>query len=54
MLQGAFDPTGESLTVELRDPQAVTAVSILPHADGSARVRAIDVLMRSEDGVADA
>ena len=39
MLRGASDPTGESLTVELRDPVAVSAVSVLPRAEGSARVQ---------------
>jgi arabinofuranan 3-O-arabinosyltransferase len=50
MLRGPLDPTGESITVQLRAPVAITAVSILPRADGLARLRAVDVITRNEEG----
>jgi hypothetical protein len=50
MLRGLSDPTAESLTVDLGDPVAVTGISVLPRAEGSAQVRAVDVIMRSPDG----
>ena len=47
---GPIAPTGVSLSVELREPEAVTAVSALPYADGSHAVKEIDVITRTEDG----
>jgi arabinofuranan 3-O-arabinosyltransferase len=49
-VRGPLDPDGESLTVKLREPQTVTAVSVLAHADGPWRVRAVDAVLRRQDG----
>ena len=51
-VRGPGDPTGESVTVEFREPVAVTAVSVLPYADGTRTVKAVDVIAHSEDGEA--
>ena len=50
MLAGLEDPTGESLFVELSEPETVNAISVLPRALGSRRIEAVDVIALSEDG----
>ena len=50
MVRGPLDPDGESMTVKLRKPTTVTGVSVLPHADGPWRVKAVDVILHTEDG----
>jgi hypothetical protein len=49
-VRGPLDPDGESLTVQLREPTRVTAVSVLPRDVGSWRVKAVDVILHTEDG----
>ncbi|MGH2993117.1 MAG: alpha-(1-_3)-arabinofuranosyltransferase domain-containing protein, partial [Solirubrobacterales bacterium] len=49
-VRGPRDPTGEAVSVELTEPVAVTAVSVLPYADGSRTVKAVDVIAHSEEG----
>jgi hypothetical protein len=49
-VRGPIDPDGESITARLREPVTVTGISLLPHADGPWRVRAVDVILHAEDG----
>ena len=49
-LSGVGDPTGESLTVRLREPETVDAISVLPRAQGARRIEAVDVIAISESG----
>jgi arabinofuranan 3-O-arabinosyltransferase len=49
-VRGPRDPTDESVTVEFRKPVAVTAVSVLPYADGNRSVKAVDVIAHSDGG----
>jgi hypothetical protein len=48
-VRGPSDPTGESLTVEFREPVTVTEVSVLPYADGTRTVKAVDVIAHPEE-----
>ena len=50
MVRGPLDPDGESLTAQLREPTRVTAVSVLPRDVGPWRVKAVDVILHTEDG----
>ena len=50
MLHGVSEPTGETLRVEFRTPVPISGVSVLPRADGSARIKAVDVITHAEDG----
>ena len=54
MLRGVSDPTGETVRVDFPTPVAISWVSVLPRADGSARLKAIDVITRARGRCADA